>query len=128
MTTVDIKLKAAKMTLDGERIRWLIGKQEKLTEEQNVFGEQLAKNRYQYILWKAALTEYKRNLILSNLETGRSVHELHDITGIPKPEIVENIIALLKWRKIEQVGMEGRSPKYKAVDSENDEDEGRGEN
>lgn len=116
MASLKSKLDAAKMTLDGERVRWLVGKEEALTEGKNVFGEQLQKNRYEYVVQKAAAVEYKRNMILSNLGEARSVHELHDLTGMPKREIVENIIALLKWRKIEQAGMKGRSPTYVALE------------
>jgi len=116
MATLKSKLDAAKMTLDGERVRWLVGKEEALTEGKNVFGEQLQKNRYEFVVQKAAAVEYKRNMILSNLGEARTVHELHDLTGMPKKEIVENIIALLKWRKIEQAGMKGRSPTYVALE------------
>jgi len=115
------KLEAAEMTLNGERIRWLIGKQESLTEKENVFGEKLAKSRYQFILSKAAETEYIRNLILSNLGEERSVHDLHKLTGLSKEQIVECIIALLRWRRIEQVGMDGRSPLYRALETQSNE-------
>jgi len=117
MTSLKLRLDAAKMTLDGERVRWLVGKEEALTKGKNVFGEQLQKNRYEFIVQKAASTEYRRNLILANLDEARTVHELHDLTGMPKKEIVENIIALLRWRKIEQVGMKGRSPTYVSLET-----------
>jgi len=116
LASIDMKLKAAEMTLGSERIRWLLGKQEVLTEQKNVFGETLAKNRYQYILSKAAETEYVRNMVLSNLTEERSVHDLHGLTGIPRTEIVECIIALLRWRKIERVGMKDKSPLYLALE------------
>ncbi|MEM4262150.1 MAG: hypothetical protein QW505_02665 [Thermoplasmata archaeon] len=115
MASLRTRLEAAKMTLDGERVRWLIGKQETLTEGKNVFGEQLQKSRYEFIVQKAAAVEYRRNMLLVNLSEPRTVHELHELTGMPKKEIVEHIIALLRWRKIEQVGMKGQSPVYIAV-------------
>lgn len=118
-----MKLKAAEMTLGGERIRWLLGKQEVLTEQKNVFGETLAKSRYQFILSKAAETEFLRNMILSNLNEERSVHDLHEITGLSKTDIVECIIALLRWRKIEQVGMKDRSPLYLALEPQVQDDD-----
>ena len=117
MVSLESRLRAAKMTLDGERVRWLVGKEEALTEGKNVFGEQLQKNRYEFVVQKAAATEYRRNLILANLGEARTVHELHDLTGMPKREIVENVIALLRWRKIEQVGMKARSPIYVALET-----------
>ena len=117
MASLKSRLEAAKMTLDGERVRWLVGKEEALTEGKNVFGEQLQKNRYEFIVQKAASIEYRRNLILSNLNEARTVHELHDLTDMPKKEIVEHIIALLRWRKIEQAGMKGRSPTYVSLEN-----------
>ncbi|MDH4123760.1 MAG: hypothetical protein OEV21_06740 [Thermoplasmata archaeon] len=117
MASLKSRLEAAKMTLDGERVRWLVGKEEVLTEGKNVFGEQLQKNRYEFIVQKAASIEYRRNLILSNLNEARTVHELHDLTDMPKKEIVEHIIALLRWRKIEQAGMKGRSPTYVSLEN-----------
>lgn len=58
---------------------------------------------------KAAEKELLRNMIMVNLDEKRTVHELHELTGIPKEEIAEYVIALLRWRRIEQVGMRGRS-------------------
>lgn len=120
---MNVRLKAAEMTLDGERIRWLLGKQETLTEKENVFGEKLAKSRYQFIISKAAETEFERNMILANLDRERTVHELHELTSIPKVEIVECIIALLRWRRIERVGMKGRSPTYKSLEIASEEND-----
>lgn len=126
MVALKTRLEAAKMTFDGERIRWLVGKQETLTEGKNVFGEQLQKSRYEFIVQKAAAVEYRRNLLLASLREPRTVHELHDMTGMPKREIVEHVIALLKWRKIEQVGMKGRSPVYVSLADLNINDEKEG--
>ena len=126
MASMKSRLEAAEMTLDGERVRWLVGKQEMLTEKQNVFGKQLQKARYQFIVSKAASTELARNMLLANLDKPRTVHELHDLTGMPKREIVENMIALLKWRKIDMVGHKGRSPTYIALETHAD-DSKRGE-
>ncbi len=41
----------------------------------------------------------------------------------PKPEIVKHIIALKKWRLVEQIGMKGRSPQYMAVARKGDREE-----
>ncbi|UCE91902.1 MAG: hypothetical protein JSV90_01775 [Methanobacteriota archaeon] len=116
MTPRKAKIRAALRTLEGERIRWLLGKKEKLTTEENVFGEAITDARYDFILQKAAAVELERNMLLLQMEQqSKTVHELHDSTGIPKPEIVQHIIALKRWRMIEQVGTTGQSPQYMAV-------------
>ncbi|MDH3365217.1 MAG: ArsR family transcriptional regulator [Thermoplasmata archaeon] len=116
MTPRDVKIRAALRTLESERIRWLLGKKAALTTGENVFGETITDARYSFILQKAAVVELERNMLLLQMEEqSKTVHELHDATGIPKPEIVQHIIALKRWRMIEHVGATGQSPRYKAV-------------
>ncbi len=116
MSPRDAKIRAALRTLEGERVRWLLGKKGALTTGENVFGEVITEARYSFILQKAASVELERNALILQMEDGpKTVHELHDLTGIPKPEIVRHIIALKRWRMIEQVGMKGLSPQYSAV-------------
>lgn len=116
MSLREAKIRAALRTVEGERIRWLLGKKGQLTTTGNVFGEVITGPRYDFIVQKAATVELERNLLLVEMEDGpRTVHELHDATGIAKPEIVKHIIALRKWRLVEQVGMKGQSPQYLAA-------------
>src|SRR4030066_182085 len=116
MSLREARIRAALRTLEGERVRWLLGKKGTLTTSGNVFGEAITGPRYDFIVQKAAGVELERNLLLQEMEEGpRTVHELHDATGMPKPEIVKHIIALKRWRLVEQVGMKGQSPQYMAV-------------
>ena len=116
MSLREARIRAALRTVDGERVRWLLGKKGQLTTAGNVFGEVITDARYSFIVQKAAGVELERNLLLLEMEAGpRTVHELHDATGIAKQEIVKHIIALKKWRLVEQVGMKGQSPQYTAV-------------
>jgi hypothetical protein len=112
----EARIRAALRTVDGERVRWLLGKKGALITAGTVFGEAVSEARYDVIVQKAAAVELERNLLLQEMEVGpRSVHELHDATGIAKPEIVKHIIALKRWRLVELVGMKGQSPQYMAV-------------
>jgi len=116
MPVKEARIRAALRTVEGERIRWLLGKKGQLITSGNVFGETITEPRYDFIVQKAAGVELERNLLLQEMEEGpRTVHELHDATGIAKPEIVKHIIALKRWRLIEQIGMKGQSPQYMAV-------------
>ena len=111
----EARIRAALRTVHGERVRWLLGKKGSLTTTGNVFGEVVTEPRYDFIVQKTAAVELERNLLLQEMEDGpRTVHELHDSTGIAKPEIVKHIIALKRWRLVEQTGMKGQSPQYKA--------------
>jgi len=116
MTAKRARVEAARRTVEGERIRWLLGKKGQLTSEGNVFGEKITEPRYDFVVQKAAAVELERNMLLIQMEKGpKTVHELHDSTGIPKPEIVKHVIALKKWRLVEQAGMKGQSPQYAAI-------------
>jgi len=115
MTLREARVRAALRTLEGERVRWLLGKKGSLTTSGNVFGEVITEPRYDFIVQKAAAVELERYLLLQEMEEGaRTVHELHDATGIAKPEIVRHVIALKRWRLVEQVGTKGQSPQYTA--------------
>lgn len=115
MSLREARIRAALRTVEGERVRWLLGKKGALVTSGNVFGEAISEPRYDVIVQKAAGVELERNLLLQEMETGpRTVHELHDATGIAKPQIVKHIIALKKWRLVEEAGMKGQSPQYMA--------------
>src|SRR5512136_2759892 len=123
MSLREAKIRAALRTVEGERVRWLLGKKGQLTTTGNVFGEAITGPRYDFIVQKTASVELERNLLLQEMEAGpRTVHELHDATGIAKPEIVRHIIALKKWRLVEQVGMKGQSPQYSAAPTKKEAD------
>ena len=116
MSLREARIRAALRTLEGERVRWLLGKKGALTTSGNVFGEAITEPRYDFIVQKAAAVELERNLLLQEMEEGpRTVHELHDATGLAKPEIVRHVIALKRWRLVEQVGTKGQSPQYMAA-------------
>lgn len=112
----EAKIRAALRTVDGERVRWLLGKKGALTTTGNVFGEVVSEQRYDVVVQKAASVELERNLLLQEMESvPKTIHELHEASGIPKTEIVKHIIALKRWRQVEQVGMKGQSPQFMAV-------------
>jgi DNA-binding transcriptional ArsR family regulator len=109
------KLNAAIKVMEGERIRWLLGKRPTLTTRGNVFNEIVTETRFDIVLHNAAVVEMDRNMILQELETGpKTVHQLNELTGISKPDIVKHLIALKKWRKVDYAGREGKSPLYRS--------------
>jgi len=109
------KLDAAMKVMEGERIRWLLGKRPTLTTRGNVFNEIVTETRFDIVLYNAAVVEMDRYMILQELETGpKTVHQLNELTGISKPDIVKHLIALKKWRKVDYAGREGKSPLYRS--------------
>ncbi|MEM2943370.1 MAG: hypothetical protein QW087_01325 [Methanomassiliicoccales archaeon] len=102
--------------MENERVRWLLGNKPTLTTRGNVFGDVVTETRFNFILHNVAMTEIERNMILIELERGpKTVHELHEFTGIRKMDIVKHLMALMKWRKVEYAGRMGNSPLYAAL-------------
>jgi len=101
--------------MEGERIRWLMGKRPILTTKGNVFNEIVTETRFDIVLYNAAIVEMDRNMILQELEAGpKTVHQLNELTGIPKHDIVKHLIAMKKWGKVDYAGREGKSPLYRS--------------
>jgi F420-non-reducing hydrogenase iron-sulfur subunit len=96
--TVVTKLKAIKMAASGDRMRVLVGRQRKITEEENVYGEKTDLNTFMKIFDDAIVEEYERARILISLEDDRkSVKDLATELQID-PSIVLEHMTILKTR------------------------------
>ena len=79
-----IELAAAERVLNSRRIRWLMGMDRHITEEENVYHEKLEATAYQAFLRQALADEYEKGLILEALADGpQSVREMAGKTGLP---------------------------------------------
>ncbi len=105
MKKLSERMAAAQEVLDGERVRWLLGKKTKLTQEGNVYGKQIAENRYELILANAAQAELERKLIIKEIEAApKSVVEVAAALDMEPPEVLRHLIALRKWHMAEDAG------------------------
>jgi biotin operon repressor len=99
------RMEAAQTVMDGERVRWLLGKKIPLTQGENVFGKQMAENRYDLILMNAASAEFTRTLILEEvLDKPRSCVEVAEALDMDPADVLKHFIALRKWRYVEDAG------------------------
>jgi len=102
------RMDAAMNVMDGERVRWLLGKRIPLTQGENVFGRQMAENRYDLILMNAASAEFTRNLILEEVsEDPKSCVDVAEALDMDASEVLKHFIALRKWRLVEDAGERG---------------------
>jgi hypothetical protein len=73
----DLELEAAMQTLDGETMRWTVGKQVKLTRDGDVYGRKWEEDRIESILDAVLEREYYKNLICRAIKQGHtSVREI----------------------------------------------------
>jgi len=98
------KLEALEMAAESYRLRALVGRERKITEQENVYGEKFPKERFDNLFDAAINNEYIRNRILLSLEKNpKSVKDLATQLNIDSKEILNHIL-VLKGRN--QVAME----------------------
>ena len=79
-----IELAAAESVLSSTRIRWLMGMDRHITEQENVYHEKMEATAYQEFVRRAVADEYEKGLIFEALADGpQSVREMAGKTGLP---------------------------------------------
>lgn len=105
MKKLSERMNAAMEVMDDERVRWLLGKKLKITQEENVFGKQIAENRYELILFNAAQAEFYRRLISDEIaKKPKSTVEIAEALEMDPAEVLRHLIAMRKWRLVEEAG------------------------
>ena len=98
------KLEALEMAAESYRLRALVGRERKITEQENVYGVKFPKERFDNLFDAAINNEYIRNRILLILEKNpKSVIDLATDLNIDSKEVLNHIL-VLKGRN--QVAME----------------------
>ncbi|MHA1525762.1 MAG: hydrogenase iron-sulfur subunit [Promethearchaeota archaeon] len=89
------KLKAIKEAAASERMRSLVGRQRKLTEEENVYGEIISETKFDNIFSLAVKDEFERHRILLALEKeSNSVKDLAVDLKIDPSQVLEHMLVL----------------------------------
>ena len=98
------KLKAMEEAAGGDRMRALVGRERKITEQENVYGEKVPLDKFNEIFDSAIIEEYNRNRILIALEKDtRSVKDLAAELDIDPSIVLEHMI-ILKTRGLVDFG------------------------
>ena len=102
------KLEAATDAFGDERLRWLIGKGDVLIQKGDLTPERLKQ-----LLEQTVREEIERNRILREIRDGpATITEIAKATKMEKDNILENLLALMKWNLVEIVGDENREYIY----------------
>jgi F420-non-reducing hydrogenase iron-sulfur subunit len=89
------KVQAIKMAVSSNRMRAFVGRERKITEEENVYGEKYPLEKYQELMSQAIKDEYERYRILVSLEEkSKSVKELAAELGIDPSIVLEHMLTL----------------------------------
>lgn len=90
-----LNIRAARAASDGFRLRALVGKEEKLITEGNVYGDKVAQDEFTQAIDKAVETEFQvHRLHIMLKERPSSVKDMAVELGIPPKAVLSYIVAL----------------------------------
>lgn len=90
------KLRAIQSSLEGEKIRWMVGKAPELMEKENVYGEQVDQERIREVMENTLHDELTKNRIVVLLETGpQAAKELSDKLKLSLPDTLPYLVSLV---------------------------------
>ena len=111
-----MKLEAAEMTVNSETIRWLVGKEVKITTNGDVYGRKWDSEKYESVLNKELEREYHKNLIYLAIKDGcKSVREVSDKIELELLRTSYLLADLEKTNRVEFSGMENSKPVFVAL-------------
>ncbi len=113
---LSFELAAAEMTLAGETLRWMVGKEVKITTDGDVYGRKWDTETYESVLDAVLEREYQKNLIYQAVKDGRtSVRDINEKIGLDLKRISYLLADLEKTNKVEFTGMKDSKPVFAAL-------------
>lgn len=114
--TFQMEIRAAKMTVDSETVRWLVGKEVKLTTQGDVYGRTWSVEQFESLLDHILEREYHKNLIYTALSEGcESVREISGKTGLDLKRVSYLLADLEKTGQVAFSGMKESKPRFAVV-------------
>jgi predicted Rossmann fold nucleotide-binding protein DprA/Smf involved in DNA uptake len=113
---LSFELAAAEMTLAGETLRWMVGKEVKITTDGDVYGRKWDAATFESVLDAVLEREYQKNLIYQAVKDGRtSVRDINEKIGLDLKRISYLLADLEKTNKVEFTGMKDSKPVFAAL-------------
>jgi len=110
------ELAAAELTLAEETLRWMVGKEIKITTKGDVFGRRWDTVTFESILDSLLERVYQKNLILQAVKEGHtSVRDIHKKIGLDLRRISYLLADMENRNMVELVGMEENKPIFAAL-------------
>ena len=117
-TNILLNIRAAKAATEDFRLRVLVGREKELTEDGNVYGEDVSQEEFDEITDEAINTEYVRNRIyLMVRKESLSVKALSKHLDVDSRTVLRHIVVMRQrgWVTVDRV--EGTSPLYTALEA-----------
>jgi F420-non-reducing hydrogenase iron-sulfur subunit len=108
------RLQAVKASLEGEKIRWMVGKGPELMEKENVYHEHLSKEKLDATIEATVRDELIKNRIIALVESKPlAAVEISQTLSLRLNEILSYLVSLVGEGKIGfDPSEEGKIPKY----------------
>ncbi len=108
------KLEAVEASLEGEKIRWMVGKGYELTEKENVYGERLSREKLEKLIEETIRDELIKNRIIGIVRSNHlSAKEISDTLNLELKKTLSYLASLVGDGKIGfDPSEEGKIPKY----------------
>jgi coenzyme F420-reducing hydrogenase delta subunit len=107
------KLRAIENAAGGDRLRALVGRERKITEQENVYGEKLSLEKFNDNFDSAIIEEYQRNRILIALEKdSKSVKDLAYDLKIDPSIVLEHMVMLKSRGQVDFGEFVGITPMF----------------
>ncbi len=101
------------MTLDREIIRWIVGKEVKVTTQGDIYGRKWDTESYESVTDSVLKREYHKNLIYQAIEEGcTSVRAIREKVGLELQWISYLIADMEKTSMVGFMGMKDREPVF----------------
>jgi hypothetical protein len=111
-----MQLEAARLTVDNESVRWLVGKELSITSKGDVYGRSWDEAKYEEVLDHALEREYHNNLIILAMKEGfTSVREISKRTGLAVLRISYLLADLERTGRAEFKGMTDSTAAFAAL-------------
>ncbi len=107
-------LAAAERALEAVPVRWLMGMEKQLTEQENVYHEKLDPDHFQMVLKQMAEEEYQKALLFEVLKEGpKTVRQMAAGTGLSVYTVSLRLNDLERSGQADFSGHEGTTPRFR---------------
>ncbi|MHA2001106.1 MAG: winged helix-turn-helix domain-containing protein [Promethearchaeota archaeon] len=110
------KIQVIKNVVSLPRFRTLVGRELKITTQENVYGEKTSEEKFNNVLNDALFDEFSGQEILYLLQQGpKSVDQLATLLNLDSSKVLQYIVKLRSDGDIDLNNIDGLVPMYKAV-------------
>ena len=112
----NLELEACEMTVSDETIRWLVGKEVKITKDGDVYGRSWDVEKYASVMFRELEREFQKNLIyLAIREGATSVREVSAKIDVDLLRVSYLLADLERTNRVEFTGMQESKPVFAAL-------------